>query len=141
MLFYLFTTLVCFAFFSPDEITEFNQPVLNLVKVIEFRFLERFDMILLAIYLIVVATAWITCVYCAVFCSSKLLRKQDHSHHVIILLLLIIGLVYCVHPTWNQSENWQKIVSNSGLILTYISSVCLWMYSYIYDKFTWRKKH
>jgi len=141
LLFYLFTTLVCFAFFSPNGITEYNQPVLNLLKVIEFRFLERFDMILLAIYLLVVATAWIPCVYCAVFCSSQLLRKEDHTIHVIMLLLLIIGLIFFVHPTWNQAEIWQKIVSNAGVILTYITPVFLWMYSWIYKKYTWRKKH
>ncbi|MEH6889274.1 endospore germination permease [Bacillus sp. JJ864] len=135
MLFYLFTTLVCFAYFSPDSITEFNQPVLNLLKVIEFRFLERFDMILLAVYLIVVSTAWMPCIYCAVFCSSQLLGKQDHSSHLVVLLLLIIGFIFWTHPSWNQSETWQQAVSNAGLGLTYISPIILWLYSWIYEKY------
>ncbi|OOQ93208.1 GerAB/ArcD/ProY family transporter [Bacillus cereus] len=141
MLFYLFATLVCFSFFSPDGITEFNQPVLNLLKTIEFRFIERFDMILLATYLIVVSTAWIPCIYCAVFCSSQLLGKQDHSPHVIVLLLLSIGLVFCIHPTWNQSEIWQQTVANAGLVLTYMSPVFLWIYSWIYEKYRRRGIH
>ncbi|WJE53550.1 endospore germination permease [Bacillus cereus] len=134
MLFYLFATIVCFSYFSPDSITEFNQPVLNLLKVIEFRFLERFDMILLAVYLTVVSTAWIPCIYCAVFCSSQLLGKQDHTSHVVVLLLLIIGFVFWTRPSWNQSETWQQVVSNAGLGLTYISPIILWMYSWVYEK-------
>ncbi|MGG2095019.1 endospore germination permease [Bacillus sp. S13(2024)] len=134
-LFYLFTTLICFAYFSPDSITEFNQPVLNLLKVIEFRFLERFDMVLLAIYLMVVSKAWIPCIYCAVFCSSQLRGKQDHSSDVIVLLLFIIGFIFWTHPTWNGSEVWQQAVSNAGLALTYIAPVILWIYSWVYEKY------
>ncbi|MGG0187891.1 GerAB/ArcD/ProY family transporter [Bacillus rhizoplanae] len=141
MLFYLFATLVCFSYFSPDSITEFNQPVLNLLKVIEFRFLERFDMVLLAVYLIVVSTAWIPCIYCCVFCSSQLLGKEDHSSHVIVLLLCIIGFVFLTHPTWNQSEVWQQAISNAGLGLAYISPVILWMYSWVYEKYSRRGIH
>lgn len=135
MLFYLFATLVCFVYFSPDSITEFNQPVLNLLKVIEFRFLERFDMVLLAAYLIVVSKAWIPCVYCAVFCSSQLLGKQDHSSHVVVLLLFIIGFIFWTQPSWNQADTWQQTISNAGLGLTYISPVILWMYSWVYEKY------
>ncbi|PEA53195.1 spore gernimation protein [Bacillus pseudomycoides] len=135
MLFYLFATLVCFSYFSPDSITEFNQPVLNLLKVIEFRFLERFDMILLAVYLIVVSTAWMPCIYCAVFCSSQLLGKQDHSSHLVVLLLLIIGFIFWTHPSWNQSETWQQAISNAGLGLAYIAPIMLWLYSWVYEKY------
>ncbi|MGG2063967.1 GerAB/ArcD/ProY family transporter [Bacillus sp. S14(2024)] len=141
MLFYLFATLVCFAYFSPDSITEFNQPVLNLLKVIEFRFLERFDMVLLAVYLMVVSKVWIPSVYCAVFCSSQLLGKQDHSSHVIVLLLCITGFIFWIHPTWNESEIWQQALSKAGIGLTYILPVILWIYSWIYEKYHRRGIH
>ncbi|WP_255299766.1 GerAB/ArcD/ProY family transporter, partial [Bacillus toyonensis] len=141
MLFYLFATFVCFAYFSPDSITQFNQPVLNLLKVIEFRFLERFDMILLALYLPVVSTAWIPTIYCAVFCSSQLLGKQDHSPHVVILLLLIIGFIFWTHPSWNEAEIWQQVLSNAGLGLTYILPIILWLYCCLYEKFRQGRIH
>lgn len=134
MLFYLFATIVCFAYFSPDSITQFNQPVLNLLKVIEFRFLERFDMILLAAYLTIVSTSWIPALYCSVFCSSQLLGKQDHSSHVVVLLLLIIGFVFWTRPSWNQAETWQQVFSNTGVVLTYILPIILLMYGRLYEK-------
>jgi spore germination protein (amino acid permease) len=141
MLLYLFLTLVCFAYFSPDGIIEYNQPVLNLLKLIEFRFLERFDMILLAVYLIVVSTAWIPCVYIATFCSSQLLGKQDHSLHVLVLLLLIIGNIFWLHPTWNESEDWQKMIVKGGFQLAYVAPAFLLIYSWIYEKYRRRETH
>ncbi|MED0901827.1 spore gernimation protein [Bacillus cereus] len=141
MLFYLFATIVCFAYFSPDSITQFNQPVLNLLKVIEFRFLERFDMILLATYLPVVSTCWIPAVFCSVFCSSRLLGKQNHSSHVAILLLLSIGFVFWISPSWNQAETGLQVLSNAGVGLTYILPIILWMYGWLYEKSHWGKIH
>ncbi|MED4442563.1 GerAB/ArcD/ProY family transporter [Bacillus thuringiensis] len=141
MLFYLFATIVCFAYFSPDSITQYNQPVINLLKVIEFRFLERFDMILLAVYLTIVSTSWIPALYCSVFCSSQLLGKQDHSSHVVVLLLLIIGFTFWTHPSWNESEIWQQVLSNTGLGVTYILPIILWLYCCLYEKFRRRRIH
>lgn len=135
MLFYLFVTFACFAYFSPDGILEFNQPVLNLLKLIEFRFLERFDMILLAHYLIVVSTAWMPCVFFSVFCSRQILGLQDHSTNVIVLLLIIIGLVFWLHPTWNESEKWQTMIVKGGMQLAFIAPPFLWVYSWIVEKY------
>ncbi|WHY69720.1 endospore germination permease [Neobacillus sp. SuZ13] len=141
MLFYVFVTVICFTYFSPDGIIEFNQPVLNLLKLIEFRFLERFDMVLLAVYLIVVSTAWMPYVYLAPFCFSQLLGKQDHSNYVIILLLIIIGMVFWLDPTWIDSERWQKMVVKGGLGLAFVAPPFLWVYSWIYEKFRRRVSH
>lgn len=92
-------------------------------------------MILLAVYLTVVSTSWIPALYCSVFCSSQLLGKQDHSSHVVVLLLLIIGFIFWTHPSRNEAEIWQQVLSNAGLGLTYISPIILWLYCCLYEKF------
>lgn len=139
--FYLFTIVSCFLYFSPDAILEFNQPVLNLLKVIEFRFLERFDMILLSIYLIVVSTAWIPCVYGAAFCSIQLMGKQDHTIPVAIFLLAVIIVAYWIHPSWNESELFQNVTSKAGLVLAFLFPVFLWIYNLIYKKYFRRETY
>ena len=98
-------------------------------------------MILLAHYLIVVSTAWIPCVYFATFCSSQLLGKQDHRPHVIVLLIIIIGLVFWLHPTWNESEKWQTMIVKGGLQLAYVAPPFLWIYSWIVEKYRRRMNH
>ncbi|MDF2650993.1 MAG: gerIB [Paenibacillus sp.] len=129
---YLLITLICFAFFSPDEITVYNQPVLNLLKVIEFRFIERFDMIFMALYLFIVSTAWIPYYFCACFCTSQLLGKQNHSPYVIVFALLFIVVTFLLHPSWNQSENWTTWMSRFGIGIAYIFPLLLWIYVQVY---------
>lgn len=98
-------------------------------------------MILLAVYLTIVSTSWIPALYCSVFCSSQLLGKQNHSSHVVVLLLLIIGFTYWSHPSWNESEIWQQVLSNVGLGVTYILPIILWLYCCLYEKFRQRRIH
>jgi spore germination protein (amino acid permease) len=139
MLFYLFVTISCFVFFSPDGISDYKQPVLNLVKVIEFQFLERIDMIILNILLLISSRAWILYMYCAVYCSSQLMNKQDHSSHVPILLGLFIAAIFLIHPSWIQFRTWQEWMSNTGIGLAYIFPVFLWVYTWVYEKYKRRR--
>ncbi|OUB06756.1 spore gernimation protein [Bacillus thuringiensis serovar yunnanensis] len=135
MLFYLFSTVVCFFCISPDSIIDFNQPVLNLLKVIEFRFLERFDIILLAIYIFVVSTAWIPFIYGTVFCSSQLLKKIDHVSLLISFLLILIGATWWFHPNWSQSQTFEIALSIAGLGLAYIFPFLLWLFTLLHKRY------
>lgn len=128
MLLYLYVTLVCFIFYTPDGITTINQPVLSLLKNIEFRFLERFDMIFLALYLLIVSKTWIPYVYCTAFSTCHMLKKQDHSWHAALYFMLVIVLVFVIQPTWNQSDQWQKLVSKFGSLVIYVLPVVLYAY-------------
>ncbi|MCD9025351.1 GerAB/ArcD/ProY family transporter [Cohnella silvisoli] len=129
---YIYVTIICFAFFSPDEITGYNQPLLSLLKVIEFRFLERFDMIFLAIYLFIVSTSWIPYMFFAAFSVSQLMRKQDHTPYVAVLLVLIIAIVFVIHPSWNQADMWSKRVSIYNIGITFVLPLLLWVYIQFY---------
>ncbi|RNB90475.1 spore gernimation protein [Brevibacillus fluminis] len=128
MLYYMYVTIVCFVFYTPDGITTLNQPVLSLLKNIEFRFLERFDMVILAFYLFVVSKAWIIYIYCTVFSTSQIRQKHDHRLHSSIYLLLAIGVVYVVKPTWNQADEWVKLLTRAGMIVMYVLPVLLYVY-------------
>lgn len=139
MLLYLFVTIVCFVFFSPDGITSLNQPVLSLLKTIEFRFLERFDMIVLAIYLFVVSRAWIPYIYCTVFATSHMLKKEDHTLHTVIYFILAIGCVFVIKPTWLQAEAWQKLLTISGMGVLYVLPVVLYAYTKGLEMFRMRR--
>ncbi len=139
MLFYLLATLACFVFFSPDGIVDFNQPVLNLLKVIEFKFLQRFDMIILNVLILVSSTTWIPYMYCTVYCSSQLMNKQDHSSHVPVMLGLFIVITFFVQPTWNEVLSWQKWGSNAGVGVAFVLPVFLWIYSWGFEKYSRRR--
>jgi spore germination protein (amino acid permease) len=139
MLFYILVTICCFVFFSPDDIADFNQPVLNLLKVLEFQFLERIDLIILNILLLISSRAWILYMFCTVLCTSQLMNKQDHSGHVPVLLGLFIGVTFFIQPTWFQFKAWQKWISNAGIGIAYIFPILLWIYTSVYEKYIRRK--
>lgn len=132
---YLGVTLICFAYFSPDEITNYNQPLLNLLKVIDFSFLERFDMIFLVFYLFIIATAWLPNSLATIESTKKLLGKENHSLYTIVFFLLIIVLVFALHPSWNQTQLWQQLVSKTGIGLAYVFPLFLFVYVHLFNRY------
>ncbi|CAH0121765.1 MULTISPECIES: endospore germination permease [unclassified Paenibacillus] len=134
MLVYLFITLICFVYFSPNEITEYNQPVLNLLKVIEFRFLERFDMIYLAVYLIVVSTAWTPYLFGAAFGTARLFGSRNHGPAVALFLIAMIVMSYVLQPSWAESERWTSWAVKGAYIVVCALPVFLFLYIMLHRK-------
>ncbi|WP_028399066.1 GerAB/ArcD/ProY family transporter [Ectobacillus panaciterrae] len=134
MLVFLFITLACFIFFSPDEITLFNEPTVSILKVVEFRFVERMEIIFLALYLLVLSRAWMPYMYGATFCTSWLFGKQDHSKHLLLLLLLMVMITYFVTPTFNLNDQLQELSSKIAFPFIYIVPLFLWIYLIIHER-------
>ncbi|BBH20083.1 germination protein [Paenibacillus baekrokdamisoli] len=132
---YLGITLICFAYFSPDDITNYNEPLLSLLKVIQFRFLERFDMIFLVLYLFIISTAWLPCMFVAIFCTGQLSGKKDPAPHAVVFFLLFITSVIVLHPSWNQALKWQQFISEFGIWFAYVFPFLLYLYILVYNRF------
>ncbi|NEW05736.1 GerAB/ArcD/ProY family transporter [Paenibacillus sp. SYP-B3998] len=128
MILYTYVTIISFVFYTPDGITLLNQPVLSLLKTIEFRFLERFDMFFLAIYLFVVSRAWIPYIYCTVFSACHILNKPHYKSYTALYFIVAIGCVYVINPTWNQSDKWQMKISYMGMGVLYVLPIVMYMY-------------
>lgn len=120
MFFYIFMTISCFIFFSPDEITSYNQPVLSILKIIEVSFLERFDLIIITVYLFVVFTAWTPYIYAGLLCISNLTNQPQNNMHISIFFSLITLSVFLIHPSWSQVQSWKNLISYVGLGTAYL---------------------
>jgi spore germination protein (amino acid permease) len=125
LLVFMQVTLLCFTYFSPDEITHYTWPTLNLWKMIEFRFLERIDILFLAFYLLILSTSVFPYIYFSVFSSSQLFGLSDHKKHLKVLLVLIIVAFWLYTPTFIDLKKWNQLWSQSGLIFGYILPVLL----------------
>lgn len=125
MLVFLSVTILCYGFFSPDEITQFTWPTLGLWKVIEFRFLERVDIIFLASYLFILSTTGIPYMFFTVFSTSQLFGLQDHRGHLKIFLLVIMvaGLLYT--PSFRDISKLVDFWGLVGMIIAYVFPVLL----------------
>ncbi|OME82278.1 spore gernimation protein [Paenibacillus sp. FSL A5-0031] len=132
---YLGVTLICYAYFSPDGITDYNEPLFNLLKMIELHFLERFDMVFLALYLFVISTAWLPYLYGAVYSTSHLLGTKKKAPFDSILLISIVIITAFLHPSWNQTGQWIEFISKTGIGVAYVFPVFLFLYVSIYSRF------
>jgi spore germination protein (amino acid permease) len=140
MLVFLFVTLVCFVYFSPDEIREYNEPVVNVLKTIEFKFIERVEVLFIAFFLFIFSLGWIPAMYMCVFCTSWLFGKQDHRSHLRLLWLLLAVGSFFFMPTFNQSDLMEKYLTIITVGIEGVFPVCLLIYMWIYDRFQ-RRKH
>jgi spore germination protein (amino acid permease) len=139
MLVYIFVTLVCFVYFSPDEITEYNEPVVNVLKTIEFKFVERVEVLFIAFFLIIFSLAWIPALYMCTFCTSWLLGKRDHRGHLLLLLLLVAVGSYFFMPTFYQNDLMEKYMTRMAIGFEGVFPVCLLVYIWGYRRFQRRK--
>ncbi|MFF0829053.1 endospore germination permease [Brevibacillus sp. NPDC003359] len=118
--------IVCFAYFSPDEIAEYTWPTLNLWKVIEFRFLERIDILFLAFYLFLLSTTAAPYIYFSVFSSSQLFGQKDHRKHLRVLLLLTPVALWFYTPSFIDLKKMTQLWSMAGLGFAYVLPLLLW---------------
>ncbi|NOU71042.1 GerAB/ArcD/ProY family transporter [Paenibacillus sp. LMG 31458] len=139
MLMYLFITIICFAYFNSDEIMEYNEPTINVLKTIEFTFISRIEVIFIAFYLLIFSLSWIPTMYMSVFCTTWLIGKQDHRNHLRLLWVFIAVGTFFFMPTVFQSEKMNTLLGQIGLGVEYIAPVCLLLYVSVHDRFRWRK--
>ncbi|MDR7239247.1 GerAB/ArcD/ProY family transporter [Neobacillus drentensis] len=132
---FLIITISAFAFYSPDEITLYNEPTITMLKIVEFKFLERLEIVFFSLYIFVISTSVLPFLFVTVFSASQLFGKQDHSKYVVWLLILILGYVFFFPPSFDSNNQLQKVSEPISLILVYAFPFCLWVYLWLYCRF------
>ncbi|MBO7742626.1 endospore germination permease [Paenibacillus sp. MWE-103] len=123
---YLLVTLVCFLVYSPDEITQFNQPVISIFKILETRYIERFDIIMLTWYLLIISKTWIPSLFMSVYCMKSLFVVGKPGTYTALLLGGMFLVTWMWNPDWNASSSALKGFSSFGFAIAYLLPVCLW---------------
>ncbi|WP_409342101.1 endospore germination permease [Paenibacillus sp. MBLB4367] len=136
---YLVITLTCFLYFSPDEIIEYNQPALNLLKVIEFRFVERLDIVFLAVYMFMISTSWIPDMFVIAYCGNKLFSRIDPKTYLALLIGSLVATAAILDPSFMLVEKWMKAASSFALFGAFGVPVLLAAYFFVYDRIQGRR--
>ncbi|MFC4600032.1 GerAB/ArcD/ProY family transporter [Cohnella hongkongensis] len=131
---YVWITIVCFAYFSPDEILEFTQPVIPMLKMIEFRVLERIEVPFVAFYLFIYSLTWIPSTYLTVFCSSWLLGAGSTRRHLQLFCLLLVGSSFFYFPSFIQNERLEEALGEIGAVMEYLFPTVLLLLFWAQDK-------
>ncbi|MDF2725862.1 MAG: spore gernimation protein [Paenibacillus sp.] len=110
LLVFLSITLVCFVYFSPDRITEYSEPAINVLKNLEFKFIERIEVLFIAFYIFSFSLSWVPFMYLGSFCTSWLFGKADHRGSLLAVWLLFAGSGFVVMPTSGQADKLNDIL-------------------------------
>ena len=127
----LISTLLCFVFFAPDEITSFTWPPLNLLKTIEIRVLERFEVVYLSLYMLTISTTVIPYLFVAAQGTKRLLRFKKHRSAVRLLVLGIMGLSVFIDPSEGKIESFHEWVVRGGASFAFVLPLFLWAYGWL----------
>ncbi|WP_435164780.1 GerAB/ArcD/ProY family transporter [Paenibacillus glycanilyticus] len=130
----LLITLVCFIYFSPNEMVEINQPVITVLKTIQFKFVERIEVIFISLYIGIYSLIWIPCLYFTAYCL-KWARNGAGERSYLIGLLFLIGIgTYFFIPTFNQSDWLEHQLTKFGIVIEYILPITIWIYLVIQER-------
>ncbi|MCA1032690.1 spore germination protein [Bacillus timonensis] len=121
----VFVTLISFLFFSPDEIQSYLWPTLNVLKTIEFPFLERFEIIYLPFYLFILSMTGIPYFYSAIFASSFLLNAKNASFINSTFLCAFIITGFFFNPDFHTLDTLSNWVNFSGLGMAFLFPILL----------------
>lgn len=126
MVTYLWFTLLLFAYFSPDGIALFHTPIIDFLKIIQFEFVERVDIIVLTLFSFKMSTNWIVLMYLTVFCSSQLMGHTDHKKHLRLFLSLILIVLIVYPPSFPRIGSLIKIAIPIIITVAYLLPAFLW---------------
>ncbi|WP_179107314.1 GerAB/ArcD/ProY family transporter [Sediminibacillus massiliensis] len=110
--FYLFITLMAFSYFSTAEIELVPQPVMFLLKSIEFYLIGRVDLFLISMWIVSVATSFSTYFYMAsrglsvIFQTNEFDRCMYFTVFLPLILSLTIGIEEITIDRYSVMIKW-----------------------------------
>lgn len=125
---YLAITLVCYVYYSPDEIGDFNEPVISIMKSIELQFIERIEVPFIAFYLFMFSCIWIPSMHLVSMNSAWLLGKSRERGHLVVWCLAIAVGFFIYRPSFMDAARVNNILNLFGFMMEFALPVCLLLY-------------
>lgn len=137
---YLGITLVCYVYFSPDEIGEFNEPVISIMKSIEFQFIERVEVLFIAFYLFVFSCIWIPSMHLVSMNSAWLLGKGPERGHLAVWCFAVAVSFFIYRPSFIDAARVNNFLNLAGFVMEFALPACLLLYVAIIRKVRGEKR-
>jgi spore germination protein (amino acid permease) len=119
--FIVFTTYI---FFNPEEIVIVPEPVLYMLKAFSFSIIERTDLIFLSIWIISVATSFISYLFIAAKGVQTLFRLKHHQKGA-PYLAIFCGVIAIIPNEKLEVVTWNKYISLTSLIFSALFPIVL----------------
>ncbi|MEG0472158.1 MAG: GerAB/ArcD/ProY family transporter [Solibacillus sp.] len=134
---YVYFTICCFLIFSPAEIKIISEPVLYLLKAVNFPWVERLDLIFLSIWIIPMTTSLVTYLYLSSKGAAYTFHKGQRKYAIwyLPLIVFIIGLFF---STEFEMDHFNKYVSVSSYIFTVFIPLLTLLVAIVRKKYNYR---
>ncbi|SEN80530.1 endospore germination permease [Paenibacillus sp. OV219] len=134
LLLYLIVTIISFLFFSPDDIISYQYPTLKVLKVMEFRFLERVEVVVLVAYVFLAIRVWTHYLFAATFGLSRLAGREDHVPFVKLISIGMLLLFTFYKPSFQAMKLMLDWFGTSGWIIAFAFPFFLLGYTSIFGR-------
>lgn len=126
--YFIFITLITF---SPDQLAQMREPILNLFRGISYKMIDRLDLLFLSIWIVPMTTSLIAYLF---FASKSLnLKKKAYQKTVIINGIIIFFITLIPHED-EITTLINKYVSYLSYVVVFIIPLLLLILSFLFKK-------
>jgi spore germination protein (amino acid permease) len=130
---YTFIVFTTYIFFNPMEIIIVPEPVLYMLKAFSFSIVERTDLIFLSLWIISVATSFISYLFVAAKGIQSLFKLQNHQSAA-VYVALFCALIAIIPNEKLEIVTWNKYISFVSIFFSGISPIILLLISVLRKK-------
>ncbi|MYL72128.1 endospore germination permease [Halobacillus litoralis] len=117
-LFYLFTVLASYTFFSTSELPLVPEPVLYMLKSFSLPIIARIDLFFITIWVINVATSFATYLYLSSIGFSDLFKKQSTTKFIVLIGVVVFSISMFIGMDIKKMEAFNNVVTYSGYVFS-----------------------
>jgi spore germination protein (amino acid permease) len=122
---YTFITICTLMFFSPEELKIVPEPVLYVLKALEYTVIERLDLVFLSVWILTVSASFMSYLYIASYGITKIARLKHHKKVVPFVGAICFCIALIPGDNLLKIEAWSKIISYAGLIFSVLIPILL----------------
>jgi spore germination protein (amino acid permease) len=130
---YAFIVLTAFIFFNPEEIIIIPEPVLYMLKAFSFSIIERTDLIFLSVWIISVATSFISYLFIAAKGVQTLFKLQHHQKTA-PYVAIICAFIAMIPNEKLEIVKWNKYISLNSILFSGFLPIILYFVAFIRKK-------
>jgi spore germination protein (amino acid permease) len=130
-LFYTYFIFITLITFSPKQLTQMREPVLNLFREISYNVIDRLDLVFLSIWLVPMTTSVIAYLFMA---SKTLIIKKKNYPKAVILNGIIIFFITSIPYEDKVITLFSQYVSYLSYVVIFIIPAFLLILSFLFKK-------
>lgn len=130
-LFYTYFIFITLISFSTDQLAQMREPVLNLLRAISYKMVDRVDLIFLSVWIVPMATSIISYLY---FASKSMNVKKKHFQKVVLLNGFILFLITLLPHEDAFISIFNKYVSYLSYAIIFLIPTLLLILSFLLKK-------